>query len=101
MDNENTPDWKLDHDMTRINVIDDAGRVIATVPRQGRTYEDALSLAMRIAALPTLTRAVVAGHEAVDAVISDMTWGERFTSAGQGVIDALPVLRDAIVKARA
>ena len=94
-------DWKLDHDITRINVIDDAGRVMATVPRQGRTYEEALSLAMRIAALPTLTHAVVVGRDAVDAVISEMTVGDRFSNPGQGVIDALPVLRDAAIKAGA
>lgn len=93
--------WTLDHDMTRINVIDDAGRVIAVIPRQGRFYDEALLLAMRIAALPALAHAVVVGRDAVDAVVSEMTVGDRFSNAGQGALDALPILRDAAAKARA
>ncbi len=93
--------WTLDHDVTRINVIDDTGRLIAHVPRQGRSYEEALSIAMRIAALPEMARAVVAARDAVDAVISEMTVGDRFSNAGQGAIDVLPILRDAAAKTRA
>ena len=93
--------WTLDHDMTRINVIDDAGRVIAHVPRQGRSYDEVLSIAMRIAALPALADAVVAGRDAMDAIVSEMTVGDRFSNAGQSAIDALPILRDAAAKARA
>lgn len=93
----NETKWLLDHDMSRINVIDVDGRVIAVVPRQGKTYDEALSIAMRIAALPIIVDAVKAGRYAAEEVTSAMTVGDRFTNAGQSLIDALPALRAAAI----
>jgi hypothetical protein len=91
--------WYLDYDVTRINVIDASGYVVAAVSRENRTYAEALSVARQIAALPTLMHAMNVGLDAVEAVTSQMSVGDRFSDAGQSAIDALPVLRAAILAA--
>lgn len=45
-----------------------------------------------------LVTALQAAFEALDAIYDEMTVGERYTNAGQYLIDAFPVVRDALEK---
>lgn len=52
-----------------------------------------------VAAAPELLQALRDAHKALDAIADEMTVGERYTNAGQYLIDSLPTARAAIAKA--
>lgn len=52
-----------------------------------------------IAAAPELLDALRNACKALDAIAAEMTVGDRYTNAGQYLIDALPEARAAIAKA--
>ena len=53
-----------------------------------------------IAAAPELLGALEGALKALEGVANEMTVGDRFTNAGQGLLDALMPARDAIAKAK-
>jgi hypothetical protein len=52
-----------------------------------------------IASAPELLDALLLAYKALDAIGDDMTVGERYTNAGQHLLDALQPARAAIAKA--
>lgn len=52
-----------------------------------------------IAAAPELLEAAEAALKALEAIADEMTVGDRYTNAGQHLLDALTPCRDAIAKA--
>ena len=52
-----------------------------------------------IAAAPDLLEALKLAHKALEAIADEMTVGERYTNAGQHLIDSLEPSRAAIAKA--
>lgn len=61
------------------------------------TYREAN--ARLIAAAPDLLEALELAHKALEAIANEMTVGERYTNAGQYLLDSLEPSRDAIAKA--
>jgi len=53
-----------------------------------------------IAAAPDLYEALETASKALEAIASEMTVGERYTNAGQYLLDALEPVRAALAKAR-
>lgn len=58
-----------------------------------------LADAKLMAAAPDLLEALLCAYKALDAIGDEMTVGERYTNAGQYLLDALQPARDAIAKA--
>lgn len=68
-------------------------------PPDGITRDVAEANASLIAAAPDLLAAVQAALQALHAIADEMTVGERYTNAGQYLLDALEPCRAAVFKA--
>ena len=62
-------------------------------------HPNAAEVAKLMASAPVLLEAVKKAEKALDAIADDMTVGDRWTNAGQHLLDALPILRAAIERA--
>ena len=73
--------------------------LVEGVALAGRSTEETRANARLIAAAPDLLAALKLAFQALDAIGDEMTVGERYTNAGQYLIDSLNPARDAIKKA--
>lgn len=65
-----------------------------------RSDYECQSNARLMACSPDLLEALDSALQALESISEEMTVGERYTNAGQYLIDSLPVVRAAIAKAR-
>lgn len=73
--------------------------MLAHTVHQSDQKETALANARLIASSPQMLNALNVALKAFEAISDEMTVGERYTNAGQYLIDALMPVREAIVKA--
>lgn len=105
--NKHTPGpWEAHFDESYFVTGPDLGRVAMMMNLKGkyglcgrRSGNESAANCRLIAAAPDLLEALQLAHKALDAIANEMTVGERYTNAGQYLLDSLEPSRVAIAKA--